>query len=388
MKKMIIAAALVIAVLGAAFFYLKSSGSAVQYTTQKPLRCDIRETVSATGTVNAVTTVLVGTQVSGTIQKLYADYNSMVKEGQILALIDPASFEAQVAQSSANLLLAEANLEKAKIALRDTHTNFERNKILFEKNFVSKSDLDASETAYLSAAAQIKASEAQVAQARASLQLAQTNLRYTKILSPVNGTVISRSVDVGQTVAASFQTPTLFTIAQDLTQMQIDASIDEADIGRIKAGGPVAFTVDAYPEMTFKGNVSEIRNAPTTVQNVVTYSVIVKVDNPELKLKPCMTTSLSFIVADKNNVLCIPNAALRVKISDPKIAAAAPKGTGVWVLKNKKPGCVFLTTGISDNRNTEVISGDISEHAEIIVEVREKNQKQSVQPGARPGPRF
>ncbi|NLN39064.1 MAG: efflux RND transporter periplasmic adaptor subunit [Smithella sp.] len=388
MKKMIIAAALVIAVLGAAFFYLKSSGSAVQYTTQKPLRCDIRETVSATGTVNAVTTVLVGTQVSGTIQKLYADYNSMVKEGQILALIDPASFEAQVAQSSANLLLAEANLEKAKIALRDTHTNFERNKILFEKNFVSKSDLDASETAYLSAAAQIKASEAQVAQARASLQLAQTNLRYTKILSPVNGTVISRSVDVGQTVAASFQTPTLFTIAQDLTQMQIDASIDEADIGRIKAGGPVAFTVDAYPEMTFKGNVSEIRNAPTTVQNVVTYSVIVKVDNPELKLKPGMTTSLSFIVADKNNVLCIPNAALRVKISDPKIAAAAPKGTGVWVLKNKKPGRVFLTTGISDNRNTEVISGDISEHAEIIVEVREKNQKQSVQPGARPGPRF
>jgi HlyD family secretion protein len=388
MKKMIIAAALVIAVLGAAFFYLKSSGSAVQYTTQKPLRCDIRETVSATGTVNAVTTVLVGTQVSGTIQKLYADYNSMVKEGQILALIDPASFEAQVAQSSANLLLAEANLEKAKIALRDTHTNFERNKILFEKNFVSKSDLDASETAYLSAAAQIKASEAQVAQARASLQLAQTNLRYTKILSPVNGTVISRSVDVGQTVAASFQTPTLFTIAQDLTQMQIDASIDEADIGRIKAGGPVAFTVDAYPEMTFKGNVSEIRNAPTTVQNVVTYSVIVKVDNPELKLKPGMTTSLSFIVADKNNVLCIPNAALRVKISDPKIVAAAPKGTGVWVLKNKKPGRVFLTTGISDNRNTEVISGDISEHAEIIVEVREKNQKQSVQPGARPGPRF
>jgi HlyD family secretion protein len=388
MKKMIIAAALVIAVLGAAFFYLKSNGSAVPYTTQKPLRCDIRETVSATGTVNAVTTVLVGTQVSGTIQKLYADYNSMVKEGQILALIDPASFEAQVAQSSANLLLAEANLEKAKIALRDTHTNFERNKILFEKNFVSKSDLDASETAYLSAAAQIKASEAQVAQARASLQLAQTNLRYTKILSPVNGTVISRSVDVGQTVAASFQTPTLFTIAQDLTQMQIDASIDEADIGRIKAGGPVAFTVDAYPEMTFKGNVSEIRNAPTTVQNVVTYSVIVKVDNPELKLKPGMTTSLSFIVADKNNVLCIPNAALRVKISDPKIVAAAPKGTGVWVLKNKKPGRVFLTTGISDNRNTEVISGDISEHAEIIVEVREKNQKQSVQPGARPGPRF
>jgi len=388
MKKMIIAAALVIAVLGAAFFYLKSSGSAVQYTTQKPLRCDIRETVSATGTVNAVTTVLVGTQVSGTIQKLYADYNSMVKEGQILALIDPASFEAQVAQSSANLLLAEANLEKAKIALRDTHTNFERNKILFEKNFVSKSDLDASETAYLSAAAQIKASEAQVAQARASLQLAQTNLRYTKILSPVNGTVISRSVDVGQTVAASFQTPTLFTIAQDLTQMQIDASIDEADIGRVTTGNPVTFTVDAYPEMTFKGNVSEIRNAPTTVQNVVTYSVIVKVDNQELKLRPGMTTSLSFIVSNKSDVLCIPNAALRLKISDPKVVGTGVRGTGVWVLKNKTPIRVLVKTGISDNRYTEIISGDISENSDVIVEVMEKDQTQRRSQVPPPGPRF
>lgn len=388
MKKTIVAAAILIALLGGVFFYLKNGKSVARYTTQKPARCDIRETVSATGTVNAVTTVLVGTQVSGTIKRLYADFNSMVKEGQILAQIDPAPFEAQLAQASANLMLAEANLEKSRIARREADTNYERNKILFAKNFISKSELDSSETSYLSATAQIKASEAQVAQARASLQLAQTNLRYTKILSPVNGTVISRSVDVGQTVAASFQTPTLFTIAQDLTQMQIDASIDEADIGRVTTGNPVTFTVDAYPEMTFKGNVSEIRNAPTTVQNVVTYSVIVKVDNQELKLRPGMTTSLSFIVSDKNNVLCIPNAALRLKISDPKVVGTGVRGTGVWVLKNKTPIRVLVKTGISDNRYTEIISGDISENSDVIVEVMDKDQTQRRSQVPPPGPRF
>lgn len=388
MKKTIVAAAILIALLGGVFFYLKNGKSVTRYTTQKPARCDIRETVSATGTVNAVTTVLVGTQVSGTIKRLYADFNSMVKEGQILAQIDPAPFEAQLAQASANLMLAEANLEKSRIARREADTNYERNKILFAKNFISKSELDSSETSYLSATAQIKASEAQVAQARASLQLAQTNLRYTKILSPVNGTVISRSVDVGQTVAASFQTPTLFTIAQDLTQMQIDASIDEADIGRVTTGNPVTFTVDAYPEMTFKGNVSEIRNAPTTVQNVVTYSVIVKVDNQELKLRPGMTTSLSFIVSDKNNVLCIPNAALRLKISDPKVVGTGVRGTGVWVLKNKTPIRVLVKTGISDNRYTEIISGDISENSDVIVEVMDKDQNPRRSQVPPPGPRF
>ncbi len=181
-----------------------------QYITQTAERGDIRATVSATGTVNAVTTVLVGTQVSGTIKQLYVDYNSTVKKGQLLAQIDPASFEAQVAQASANLLLARANLEKSRVALRDTLTTFERNKILYGKNFISKSDLDTSETIYLSALAQIKASEAQVEQTRAALSLSQTNLRYTQIVSPVNGTVISRSIDVGQTVAASFQTPNAF----------------------------------------------------------------------------------------------------------------------------------------------------------------------------------
>lgn len=360
----------------------------MQYITQSADRGDIRATVSATGTVNAVTTVLVGTQVSGTIKQLFVDFNSAVKKGQLLALIDPASFEAQVAQASANLSLARANLDKSKVALRDTITTFERNKILYGKNFISKSDLDTSETNYLSAQAQIKASEAQVEQTQAALNLARTNLRYTQIISPVNGTVISRSIDVGQTVAASFQTPTLFTIAQDLTKMQIDTSVDEADIGRIKADQRVTFTVDAYPDLTFKGNVSEIRNAPTTVQNVVTYDVIVKVDNSDLKLKPGMTANVSIIIDDRKNILRIPNAALRVKIQEKELAASAPKGIGVWILKDKKPARVLLTIGISDNRYTEVLSGNVSESSPIIVEIKSNDQKTNGQSGRPPGPRF
>ncbi|HOX15880.1 MAG TPA: efflux RND transporter periplasmic adaptor subunit [Smithellaceae bacterium] len=388
MKKIIIAVVILILMLIGVLYFFKKNDKAPQYITQTAERGDIRATVSATGTVNAVTTVLVGTQVSGTIKQIYVDYNSTVKKGQLLAQIDPSSFEAQVAQASANLLLARANLEKSRVALRDTLTTFERNKILYGKNFISRSDLDSSETVYLSALTQIKASEAQVEQTRAALSLSQTNLRYTQIVSPVNGTVISRSVDVGQTVAASFQTPTLFTIAQDLTKMQIDASIDEADIGRIKTNQPVTFTVDAYPDQTFKGNVSEIRNAPTTVQNVVTYAVIVKVDNPELKLKPGMTANVSIIIDDKKGILRIPNAALRVKIQDKEITATAPKGTGVWVLEDKKPRRIPLTIGISDNRFTEILSGNISETSRLIVEVKNNNQKTNAQQGPPPGPRF
>lgn len=388
MKKIIAASVVLILILIALFFFLSRREPATEYLTQTADRGDIRATVSATGTVNAVTTVLVGTQVSGTIRELFVDYNSTVRQGQLLARIDPSSFDAQVAQAAANLSLARANLEKSKVALRDMVSTFERNKILFGKNFISRHDLDTSETAYLSALAQIKASEAQVEQTRAALNLAQTNLRYTRIVSPVNGTVISRSVDVGQTVAASFQTPTLFTIAQDLTKMQIVANIDEADIGRLRVGQPVTFTVDAYPDLTFRGNVSEIRNSPTTVQNVVTYDVIVKVDNTELKLKPGMTANVSIVIDDKKGILRVPNAALRVKIQDKSSSAPAPKGPGVWVLENKKPRRIGLSIGISDNRFTEVVSGKISEGAPVIVEVKANGQKNAAQQTPRPGPRF
>jgi HlyD family secretion protein len=389
MKKIIIAVVVLILVLAGVIYFFTKGAKAPKYITQTADRGDIRSAVSATGTVNAVTTVLVGTQVSGTIKQLFVDFNSPVKKGQLLAQIDPASTEAQVAQASANVSLAKANLEKSRVAVRDTLTNFKRNKILYGKNFISKMDLDTSETNYLSAIAQVKASDAQVAQAQAALSLSQTNLHNTQILSPVNGTVISRNIDVGQTVAASFQTPTLFTIAQDLKKMQIDANIDEADIGRIKTNQPVTFTVDAYPDMTFKGNVSEIRNSPTTVQNVVTYAVIVKVDNPELKLKPGMTANVSIVIDDKKDILRIPNAALRVKIMDKELRAVYPKGPGVWVLDHKKPKRVPLTIGISDNQFTEVVSGNLNESDQIIVEVKSNDKKMNARPQGPPGgPRF
>jgi HlyD family secretion protein len=368
-KKIIIGIALVIFLLvPGLYFYFQSGNTGPKFRTEKVVRGDIRATVTATGTMNAVVTVLVGTQVSGTIKTLYVDFNSPVKKGQILAQIDPATFQAQVEQARANLLLAKANVEKSEAALLDAKRTMERNKTLFDRNLIARSDFDTSETNYQSAAAQLSASKAQVEQARAALDFAETNLKYTKIISPVDGTVISRNVDVGQTVAASFQTPTLFNIAQNLMAMQIDTSVDEADIGKIKVDQPVEFTVDSYPDTMFKGKVSEVRNAPITVQNVVTYDVVVKVDNPELKLKPGMTANVSIILADEKGVLRIPNAALRFRPAGQVKGAPDQKGPGVWVLENKKPKRINLTLGISDGNYTEILSGDLKEGDEVIVE--------------------
>lgn len=382
MKKIIIGI-IVLIIIGigiSAFFWLKKD-SGPKYRTEKVTRGEMEAAVTATGTVNAVTTVLVGTQVSGTIKNLYADFNSPVKKGQVIAQIDPSIFQAQVDQARANLFATKANLEKSKVALQDAERTMKRNRELYGRNLIAKSELDTAETNYESARAQIGASEAQVAQTDAALKAAETNLRYTRIISPVDGIVVSRNVDVGQTVAASFQTPTLFTIAQDLTKMQIDSSVVEADIGKITAGLPVEFTVDAYPDVTFKGNVSVIRNAPIIVQNVVTYDVVVKVSNPELKLKPGMTANISIIYSIKKDVLKIPNAALRYTPSEAKKSGAkAPKGPGVWVLENSKPVRVKVTTGISDGNYTEVVSGDLKEGQELILESLAKPKAQNTAP--------
>ena len=372
--KIIIGALLVVLLAAGLFFYFKNGNNAPKFKTQTAARGDLRATVTATGTMNAVTTVLVGTQVSGTISKLYVDFNSPVKKGQILAQIDPATFQAQVDQARANMMAARANVQKAEAAVVDTKRTMERNKTLFARNLIAKSDEDTAETNYLSAEAQLSASKAAVAQTKAALDFAETNFRYTKIISPVDGTVISRNVDVGQTVAASFQTPTLFNIAQDLTRMQIDTSVDEADIGKIKVDQPVEFAVDAYPEITFKGKVSEVRNAPITVQNVVTYDVVVRVDNPELKLKPGMTANVSIILDEKKGVLRVPNAALRFrppessKAITPQKGSADQKGSAVWVLENGKPKRIKVTTGIGDGSYTEVVSGELKEGDAVIVE--------------------
>jgi HlyD family secretion protein len=290
-----------------------------------------------------------------------------VKKGQLIAQIDPEMFEAQAAQ-------ARANVAKADSAFQDAERTLRRNRELFGRNLIPRSDLDTAETNF-------EGNKATLQQAKAALTVAETNVRYTRILSPVDGVVISRAVDVGQTVAASFQTPTLFTIAQDLTKMQIDTSVAESDIGVIKVGQDVEFTVDAYPDTTFKGKVWQIRQAPITVQNVVTYDVVIQVNNRDLKLMPGMTANVSVIIMTMHDVLRITNAALRFRFSEKPAGAGAnaglseKKGPSVWVLENGKPKRVNLTPGISDGTYTEVASGDLKEGQNIIVETLKKGSK-------------
>ena len=404
MKKKILVAVVLAAVLAVGGFYLlKNRGNGVQFKTAKVSRGDLRATVTATGTVSAVTTVLVGTQVSGTVKQLFVDFNSPVKKGQLLAQIDPALPEARVAQTKANLQAAVANVEKAEATLLDAERTLERNRALFAKNFIARSDLDTADTNRLSAMAQLNVAKAQVEQQKAALNQEETNLNYTRILSPVNGVVISRSVDIGQTVAASFQTPTLFSIAQDLTRMQIDTNVDEADIGKVVVGQSVQFTVDAYPDNTFPGRVSEIRNAPTTIQNVVTYNVVVKVANPELKLKPGMTANVSIITSQEKDVIKVPNAALRFKWQpaegSPERGSAGAAGAGrpqagraesgaktqgVWILAGQKPRRAPLTLGINDGNETAVLSGELKEGDAVIIETTGQAKK-SAAPVGGPG---
>ncbi len=350
-KKYLIAIVIVIVILAGGFSFYQLSGqngSNQKFRLVKVERGEIDLIVTATGTINPVINVLVGSQVSGTIKNLFADFNSQVKEGQVIAQIDPAIFQAQVDQAKANvltnqanLLNARANLEntkansvKAEIAVVDAKRTLDRNRPLVEKKVIAQATMDTAQTAYdtaeaqkevakaqvASATSQVESSKAQVEQAKAALKLAETNLRYTTIRSPVNGTVISRNVDVGQTVAASLQAPTLFTIAKDLTRMQVDTNVSEADVGRITVGQDATFTVDAYPGRIFKGQVSEVRNAPIIIQNVVTYDVVILVDNKDLKLKPGMTANVSIMIAHRDGVLRIPNAALRYR---PEFAKAA-----------------------------------------------------------------
>ena len=344
----------------------------VEYRTEQTTTGDIRETVTATGTMNPVTTVQVGTQVSGTIKEIFVDFNSLVRKGQLIAQIDPAFFETQLAQ-------ARAGADRAQAVLRDTERVLNQNKALYPKNLIAKNDYDASVTAQESAAAQL-------AQALAALKAAETNLSYTRIVSPVDGVVISRNVDVGQTVAASFQTPTLFTIAQDLTKMQINSNVAESDIGRVQTGQTVEFTVDAYPDTSFNGSVRQVRRAPITVQNVVTYDVVVQVPNPGMKLMPGMTANVTIVITTKNDVLRIPNAALRFRPERPagqaaqQMAGAAagekkgPSGPAIWILENEKPKRVSITPGISDGIWTEVAAGDLKEEQPVIVEAVKKNK--------------
>ena len=428
MKK-IIGAVLLLSVLGVAgYFYFKQQPK-VQYKTVQVERGSITSAVSATGTLNAVVTVQVGTQVSGTISKLYADFNSQVKKGEPIAQIDPALFASAVQQARGNALNAEASLAKARVTLADTKRTLNRNRELLEQGIISQSDLDVARTAYETALAGVQGAQAVVMQTRGALKQAETNLNYATIRSPVDGTVVSRNVDVGQTVAASFQTPTLFTIAQDLTKMQIETSVDESDISRLQVGQVASFTVDAYPERQFEGAVVQIRNAPVVTQNVVTYVVVIGVGNKEMELKPGMTANVSVQVQRKDDVLKIPSAALRFKPKPDKdgkdlkgaggkggTAAVGAKGAGrrrggagensgekqggkgegqksgpkqtVYLLKDENtPVPVSIGTGISDGGFVEVTGGDVKEGDEVVVEqMTPGKDKKAGRPSM--GPRF
>jgi HlyD family secretion protein len=402
MKKIIISALVVVVALAVGIYYYQSKPQEATYKTAKVERGAIISSVSATGSLAAVVTVQVGTQVSGTIQKLFVDFNSLVKKGQPIAQIDPALFTAQVEQSRGSYLNAQATRQKAKADLNDAARSLERSRQLIKDGIVAQSDYDTAENRYQQAVATVKAAEGSVTQTRGSYSQAQTNLKYATIKSPVDGIVVSRNVDVGQTVAASFTTPTLFTIAQDLTKMEIDTSVDEADISRTRVGQPVTFTVDAYPENRFTGKVIQIRNAPIVTQNVVTYVVVIGVDNKDLKLKPGMTANVTIETARKDDVLKIPSAALRFKPKGAKEArgtqgkptgAISPKpkkeaGQKIYVLTaDKKPRLVTVKTGISNDGQVELLEGDLKENTEIIIEQVFAKKKEG---GTRPptGPRF
>jgi HlyD family secretion protein len=379
----------IVAIGGSIWYFRRGHDTALDYQTAAVTRAELTQVVTATGTLNPVVNVTVGSQVSGIISKLYVDYNSLVKSNEVIAEIDPSIYQAAVEQAAADLANAKANLELQQVeTARDAQ--------LFTNKLISSSDYDT-------AVATLHEAEATVQIKQASLDNANANLGYCKIRSPVDGIVISRAIDLGQTVASSFNTPTLFQIANDLTKMQIDSSVAEADVGGIVEGQDVDFTVDAYPYRTFYGAVTQVRNASTNYNNVISYDCVVSVTNSDYKLKPGMTANISFIIAQRENVLNIPNSALRFRPPENAVvltnsvaaqtAAATNSGNfaggpgghrsghvrgerpvfhTIYVLSgmgdDSKLRAVQIRTGISDGISTEVLSG-LDEGAQVVTGV-------------------
>ncbi len=362
---------------GGVAFYLNSVNDVDdEFVTRKLQKGNITEKITASGIINPISTINIGTQVSGTISEIFVDYNSPVQKNQILAQIDPALFEASVAQKQAALDIAKAQVEVVKNDIIYYKKHLNRIKKLNTSRYSADKELESAQRDYDNAVAQKMLNEAQVKQAEAALNSALIDLNYTKIVSPVEGIVVSKVVEVGQTVAASFQTPTLFNVAEDLTKMQIEASVVEADIAKVKEGQTVEFSVDSYPDEIFYGIVTQVRNEAITTSNVVTYEVIIEIDNKELKLKPGMTANVEIITAEKQNVFLVPNQALRFYMDDGRGAASKRyKDKGVWVMKNGHPMRVAIKTGVSDDNSTEISSADLREGDEIIVEKKENDVK-------------
>ncbi len=424
MKKrllLILAALSLVSVSVAAYYRSNQAEDRPHLVTAAVTRGDVVETVQATGTLQAVTTVQVGTQVSGTIQALKADFNSEVRRGQVIAELDPSLFQTQVDQAQATVVRLQSEVERAKVDLADAELKARRAVELKEKQLIPEVDLETAQATANSARAAVKSAEAQVVQAIASLKQNQVNLAHTIITAPIDGIVISRDVDVGQTVAASMQAPTLFVIARDLTRMQVSASIDESDIGRITTGQSVAFRVDAYPTETFTGTVSQVRLQPVIDQNVVSYATVIDVPNPELKLKPGMTATVTVQVARNDNALRVPSAALSFRPTADTLAAyggqavdsQSPdrqgetgqgatrqvrnqeqgstqesakerRGARVWILVDGHLKPVPVQTGVSDGTTTAIVGGDLTENAEIVTGVANRTATSTTQTSGSP----
>ncbi len=366
MRKYLIYGIALLAIFCIGYKMLNRSAGGTVYKTQKIENGDIMESITASGTINPLSTVSVGSQASGRIAEIYVDYNSVVKKGQLLALIDQENAKATVQQREAALEIA-----KAQVAVEENNIKYYKkalNRIskLNASKYSTEKDLEAAERDYDNAVAQLTLEQAQVKQAQASLNSAQTELSYTEIKAPVDGIVISKSVEVGQTVAASFETPEIFSVAEDLTKMQIEASVVEADIAKVKEGQKVRFTVDSYADDYFYGTVTQVRNEATTTSNVVTYTVVIGIDNTDMKLKPGMTANVEIITAEEKDVMLVPNQALRFYIDDSD-KAKRYKDRGVWIIKNGHPERVTVKIGVSDDDNTQILESTLKIGDEVIV---------------------
>lgn len=400
MKKplpILVAVLLLLAGAGGAWFASNRQASAPTYQTAAIDRGPLVAKVTATGKLSPLVTVQVGSQVSGRIQDLRVDYNSTVKKGQVLARLDPQLFMAALERERANHVAAQSNVRKAEVEALNAKQQLDRTRYLAERQLIAQAELDTAQARHDTAQAQVVMARASLRQAQASLHQAEVNLSYTTIASPVDGVVISRSVDVGQTVAASLQAPTLFLIAQDLRKVQVNTSVSEADIGKLRPGIPAEFTVDAYPGETFVGKVRQIRNDPKTEQNVVTYDAVLDVANPDQKLKPGMTANVSFLYDQRQDALRVPNATLRFRMPEKRgesdssgarrermgrpdrvggpdrMAGSAGRegrrdasSRRIWVLRDGKPAPVSVKLGLNDGAMTEVLSGELEEGDRVL----------------------
>lgn len=359
----------VLILMAAGAWWVFGSGATATYVTAPLTRGDVTRAITATGSVNPVLTITVGSYVSGVIQEIDCDFNTKVKKGQLCAKIDARPYQTIVEQNRASVATARAQLLKDQANLAYTEIDERRYAGLIASDATSRDSYDVAVNAFNQARAQVAVDQAMIGQRQAELDAATVNLGYTNIVAPVDGIVVSRNVTMGQTVASSFQTPTLFLIATDLSKMEVDTSVSESDVGGVHVGDKAHFTVEAYPDKTFEGVVSQVRQAPQTVQNVITYDVVVTVANPQLLLKPGMTATVRVITAERREVLRVPDAALRyvpggLSASNARTQAIAP---GLWVLRDGRPARVGVTTGLDDDTYSEIVSGDLKEGDSVIV---------------------